>query len=59
MESALLGVPWPFLLPQILTLTKNNRRFAAIDKAIGKDGFKFVTLLRLSPLFPLAASNYL
>lgn len=30
-----------------------------IDRAIKKDGFKFVFLLRLSPLFPFAASNYL
>jgi uncharacterized membrane protein YdjX (TVP38/TMEM64 family) len=36
-----------------------NPKFAAIDKAIGKDGFKVVALLRLSPLLPLAASNYL
>lgn len=32
---------------------------AAIDKAIGKDGLRVVLLLRLSPLLPLAASNYL
>jgi uncharacterized membrane protein YdjX (TVP38/TMEM64 family) len=36
-----------------------NPKFAAIDKAIGKDGFRVVALLRLSPLLPLAASNYL
>lgn len=47
------------LREKILQLAKRNRRFAAIDKAIGRDGFKFVTLLRLSPLFPFAASNYL
>lgn len=42
------------------------RRFAAsypqfekIDKAIARDGLKFVTLLRMSPLLPLSASNYL
>ena len=31
----------------------------AIDQAIGKDGLRVVLLLRLSPLLPLAASNYL
>lgn len=36
-----------------------NKQFAAIDRAIEKDGFRFVLLLRLSPLFPFAASNYL
>lgn len=34
-------------------------RFRAMDRAIGKQGFKFVFLLRLSPLLPFAISNYL
>lgn len=38
---------------------KHHPKFAAIDKAIGKDGLRVVLLLRLSPLLPLAASNYL
>ena len=33
--------------------------FAAVDKAIGKQSLKVVTLLRLSRLLPLALSNYL
>ena len=28
-------------------------RFAAVDRAIGRDGLRVVTLLRLSPLLPL------
>lgn len=35
-----------------------NPRFAAIDGAVGRDGFKIVLLLRLSPLFPYNLLNY-
>ena len=34
-------------------------KFAKIDKAIGREGFKLMLLLRLSPVFPFALSNYL
>ncbi len=44
---------------QIQEIEKAHPRFAAIDRAIGRDSFRVVTLLRLSPLLPLAASNYL
>lgn len=37
---------------------EDNSRFLAIDKAIGKEGFKIILLLRLSPIFPFALSNY-
>ncbi|GAQ84225.1 hypothetical protein KFL_001810060 [Klebsormidium nitens] len=33
-------------------------RFVAVDKAISREGWKVVVLLRLSPLFPFALSNY-
>lgn len=36
-----------------------NPKWLAIDKACRKDGFRVVLLLRLSPLLPFAASNYL
>jgi uncharacterized membrane protein YdjX (TVP38/TMEM64 family) len=36
-----------------------NPKFAKLDKAIGKEGFKLLLLVRLSPLFPFALSNYL
>ncbi|KAL4515816.1 hypothetical protein Ndes2526A_g00520 [Nannochloris sp. 'desiccata'] len=44
---------------KIAAWAEKNPKFAAIDRAIGKDGFRVVALLRLSPLLPLAASNYL
>jgi uncharacterized membrane protein YdjX (TVP38/TMEM64 family) len=44
---------------RVRKLVQGNKKFEAIDRAIGKDGFRVVTLLRLSPLLPLALSNYL
>eukprot|EP00245_Coleochaete_scutata_P004258 TRINITY_DN16598_c0_g1_i1.p1 TRINITY_DN16598_c0_g1~~TRINITY_DN16598_c0_g1_i1.p1 ORF type:complete len:403 (+),score=63.02 TRINITY_DN16598_c0_g1_i1:203-1411(+) len=44
---------------RLLLLAKDNKQFLAIDKAIGEDSFKIVTLLRLSPLLPFSLGNYL
>ncbi len=38
--------------------TAKTPKFAAIDKAIGKNGWKIVALLRLSPVVPFNLSNY-
>ena len=37
---------------------ENNARFAAIDRAIEREGLKIVMLLRLSPVFPFNMLNY-
>lgn len=44
---------------QVSAWAEKNKQFRAINRVIERDGFKVVTLLRLSPLLPLAASNYL
>ncbi|RWR92696.1 TVP38/TMEM64 family membrane protein [Cinnamomum micranthum f. kanehirae] len=48
-----------FARERILKLVEGNKKFLAIDKAIGENGFRVVTLLRLSPLLPFSIGNYL
>lgn len=38
--------------------TAGNPRFAAIDEAVGREGWKIVLLTRLSPIFPFNLLNY-
>jgi uncharacterized membrane protein YdjX (TVP38/TMEM64 family) len=37
---------------------EDNRRFKAIDEAVGREGWKIVLLTRLSPVFPFNLLNY-
>ncbi|CAN0281730.1 unnamed protein product [Pylaiella littoralis] len=46
------------LRTQVEGILEENLKFRALDKAIGKEGFKVILLLRLSPIFPFALSNY-
>lgn len=43
---------------RILGMIKDNKKFIAIDRAVGNDSFRIVTLLRLSPLLPFSLGNY-
>jgi len=40
-------------------MLQDQPQFAKIDKAVGREGFKLLLLVRLSPIFPFALSNYL
>lgn len=42
----------------IASKVADNPRFEAIDKAVGREGFKIVLLTRLSPVFPFNLLNY-
>jgi uncharacterized membrane protein YdjX (TVP38/TMEM64 family) len=64
LTGAVIGASLAFLVARYLLrqsieeLRKKNPRFRAIDEAIGKNGWKIVGLLRLSPLIPFNFSNY-
>ena len=59
-----LGACTAFLLGRtiardwIAAKARANEKFAAIDEAVGREGFKIVLLTRLSPLFPFNFLNY-
>ena len=48
-----------FVRARVEKAAKNNPKFSAMDEAIGREGWKMVALLRLSPLLPFNLSNYL
>jgi uncharacterized membrane protein YdjX (TVP38/TMEM64 family) len=62
--GATLGASGAFLIARYVARRPIERRiagnpkFAAIDKAVGREGFKIVALLRLSPVFPFNLLNY-
>jgi uncharacterized membrane protein YdjX (TVP38/TMEM64 family) len=65
MIGANLGALCSFLLARTLLRkkveqwAKANPKFSALDRAIGRAGFKMVLLSRLSPIFPFTLLNYL
>ena len=44
---------------KVEAMARTRPRFAAVDRAIGEQGWKIVALMRLSPVFPFGLSNYL
>ncbi len=62
--GATLGATAAFLVGRYLarnwvaTKIADNKKFAAIDRAVGREGFKIVLLTRLSPIFPFNLLNY-
>jgi len=64
LAGATLGAGLAFLVARYLfrgrieEFARKNKRFGAIDDAIGQEGWKIVGLLRLSPLIPFNVSNY-
>lgn len=64
LTGATLGASLAFLVGRHLVRTRikkfaqQNKKFGAIDDAVGQQGWKIVGLLRLSPLIPFNFSNY-
>ncbi len=62
--AATIGASAAFLISRYLARgaierrLAHDRRFTAIDRAIGREGRKIVFLLRLSPAFPFNLLNY-
>ena len=62
--AAVLGASLAFLISRYLARSVVERwvaaspRFAAIDRAVEREGRKIVFLLRLSPVFPFSLLNY-
>jgi len=62
--GATLGAAASFLIGRYVARERVDRwiaanpRYAAIDRAIGRKGWRIVLLLRLSPLVPFVVSNY-
>jgi uncharacterized membrane protein YdjX (TVP38/TMEM64 family) len=65
LTAAMIAAALAFLIARYLLrhrvreLLANERKFAAIDRAVTEEGWKIVFLMRLSPLVPFNVQNYL
>lgn len=63
--GATLAIALSFLIARYMArarveeFAKNRPRFAAVDRAVGAQGWRIVALMRLSPVFPFSLQNYL
>lgn len=63
--AATLAAGLAFLIARYLArsrvekIARKNENFEAVDRAIAKNGWKVVLLLRISPFFPYTIANYL
>ncbi len=48
-----------FARSRVEAMAQSRPRFAAVDRALGEEGWKIVALMRLSPVFPFTLQNYL
>jgi uncharacterized membrane protein YdjX (TVP38/TMEM64 family) len=64
LAGAMIGATGAFLIARyaargvVERRLADNPRFTAIDRAVGAEGLKIVTLLRLSPVVPFSLLNY-
>ena len=62
--GATLSIVLAFLIARyaararVEAVARTRPRFAAVDRAIGEQGWKIVALMRLSPVFPFSLQNY-
>ncbi len=62
--GTLVGAAVAFLLarslfrPLIVRMLSNHSRFARLDDAVARDGWRLVCLLRVSPVMPFAMTSY-
>lgn len=52
------GVGRTLLRNWVEGILSDNPKLQSLDRAIGKEGFKLLVLVRLSPIFPFALANY-